>query len=57
MDVILGIVIIGALLGFFFSSRGNEMEGAIQGAKKSCGCIIIFILAIIILGAMLGGAN
>jgi len=37
--LILGIVVAGALLGFFFSKKGQEREGAIQGAKFSCGCI------------------
>ena len=58
--IILGIVILGALIGFFFSSKGHEKEGAIQGAKTSCGCILIFILlaivGIAIIGIMLSGA-
>lgn len=45
--VILGIMILGALIGFAFSKKGHEKEGAIQGAKTSCGCIFIFTLLLI----------
>lgn len=58
--LILGIVITGALIGFFFSSKGHEKEGAIQGAKTSCGCILTITLlaigGIVILAMALGGA-
>lgn len=58
--IILGIVILGALIGFFFSSKGKEKEGAIQGAKTSCGCILAFTLlavaGVVILAMALGGA-
>lgn len=60
MEVIIGLVILGALVGFFFSKKGNEKEGAIQGAKFSCGCIFTLILlaiaAWVILVFMVGGA-
>ena len=47
---ILVIVITGALLGFVFSKRGQEKEGAIQGAKTSCGCLLA--LALLLIGAL-----
>lgn len=48
---------IGALLGFLFSKRGHEGEGAIQGAKTSCGCIVLFILIIIgVFAILMAGA-
>ena len=60
MVVILSLVILGALIGFFFSKKGNEKEGAIQGAKTSCGCIFaLTLLAIgiwVVLVFMAGGA-
>ena len=46
-SVILSIVLTGALIGFFFSKKGHEKEGAIQGAKMSCGCIFAFTLVLI----------
>ena len=59
MELIISIVILGALIGFFFSSKGHEKEGAIEGAKTSCGCILVVILlltaGIVFLGAALGG--
>ncbi len=54
---ILTIVAVGALIGFAFSKKGREKEGAIQGAKTSCGCIatiialVIGIIVIIVLAA------
>lgn len=44
---ILSVVLMGALIGFFFSKKGHEKEGAIQGAKTSCGCILALTLVII----------
>ena len=46
-SIIVCIVVTGALIGFFFSRKGQEMEGAIQGAKTSCGCILTFTLLLI----------
>lgn len=50
MEFILGVVILGALLGFFFSKKGHEKEGAIQGAKTSCGCL--FVIFFLLIGAL-----
>lgn len=41
------VVITGALLGFLFSKKGHEKEGAIQGAKTSCGCVFVFFIILI----------
>ncbi len=57
---ILGIVLLGAMFGFLFSKKGNEKEGAIQGAKSTCGCLltlaIIAIGALFVLGLIASGA-
>lgn len=57
--LILGIVVAGALLGFFFSKKGQEREGAIQGAKLSCGCIfavlVLIIAAVVVVALALSG--
>ncbi|MBO7553483.1 MAG: hypothetical protein J6T82_05560 [Bacteroidaceae bacterium] len=59
-ELTLIIVVSGALIGFFFSKKGHEKEGAIEGAKTSCGCILAFILlligAIILFAIMASGA-
>lgn len=47
MEFVLGIAIMGALLGFLFSKKGHEKEGAIQGAKTSCGCVFTFFIILI----------
>ena len=58
--VILGIMALGAMIGFLFSKKGHEKEGAIQGAKTSCGCILAFTLLLVVgfvfLMLMIGGA-
>lgn len=60
LGIILVIVITGALIGFFFSKKGQEKEGAIQGAKFSCGCIfallLLVIAAAVVVVVMLSGA-
>ena len=55
------VLLIGALLGFIFSKKGREGEGAIDGAKKAGGCflgiigiIILIIIVVIIIGALYG---
>ncbi len=47
MEFVLGIAIMGALFGFLFSKKGQEKEGAIQGAKTSCGCVFTFFIILI----------
>ncbi len=47
--IILALMILGAMIGFLFSKKGHEKEGAIKGAKTSCGCILIFTLLLIAL--------
>jgi hypothetical protein len=39
--VIIGLMVLGAMLGFFFSKKGHEKEGAIKGAKNACGCVLL----------------
>lgn len=60
MVIVLSIVVLGALIGFFFSKTGSEKEGAIQGAKFSCGCIFAITLLVVgffvIFMLALGGA-
>ena len=52
MHTILIILLIGAFLGFVFSRKGNELEGAVGGAKKA-GCLIVgLVLAIIIVAVI-----
>lgn len=48
MEFILGVAIVGALFGFLFSKKGQEKEGAIQGAKTSCGCVFFFFLILLV---------
>ena len=49
IGTIVGILLIGALLGLVFSRRGEEGDGAIQGAKKAGGCLVIVgILAVVL---------
>lgn len=56
IQLFLGLVAIGAILGLIFSRRGEEGEGALRGAKKGaifgCGCISVLcliLLAIVLL--------
>jgi hypothetical protein len=51
MEFVIGILILGALFGFLFSKKGHEKEGAIEGAKTSCGCLLAF--TIILIGAFI----
>ena len=48
IQLFLGRVAIGAILGLIFSRRGEEGEGALRGAKKGaifgCGCISVLCL-------------
>ena len=41
------ILLIGAFLGFVFSKKGKEGEGAIAGAKTA-GCLIVLSIFLLI---------
>lgn len=53
LSAILVVLLIGAFLGFIFSRKGHEKEGAVGGAKKA-GCLLVAfaflaVIAIILL--------
>lgn len=53
LGFILTLLVIGAIVGFAFSAKGKESDGALNGAKKGAGCAIKIILALIFLVALL----
>ena len=48
IGTIIGVLLIGALLGLVFSKKGEEGDGAIQGAKKAGGCLVIMGILVVI---------
>lgn len=57
ISVIVVVLLIGAFLGFIFSRKGEEGEGAVGGAKKA-GCLLVVfaflaLIAIILILLML----
>lgn len=48
IGAIIGVLLIGALLGLVFSKRGEEGDGAIQGAKKAGGCLVVIGILVVI---------
>lgn len=60
VGIAIGVLLMGAMLGFLFSKKGNEKDGAIQGAKTACGCSFTFLVlvigALLVLGLIASGA-
>lgn len=48
IGAIVGIILLGALLGLVFSKRGQEGDGAIQGAKKAGGCLVVVGILVVV---------
>lgn len=49
LHVLLCVILFGAFFGFAFSGKGEELEGAVEGAKKAgrFGCLSVAGLYII----------
>ena len=45
LSTILIILLIGAFIGFIFSRRGNEVDGAVSGAKTA-GCLLVLVIVL-----------
>ncbi|MCR5463401.1 MAG: hypothetical protein K6F06_02535 [Bacteroidales bacterium] len=57
LSAIVVVLLLGAFLGFIFSKKGKESEGAVGGAKKA-GCLLVVfaflaVIAIILIALML----
>ena len=52
LSAILVVLLIGAFLGFIFSRKGNEAEGAVGGAKKA-GCLLVALAFLVVIAVIL----
>ena len=46
--ILICVMLFGALLGLIFSRRGEEGQGALQGAKKAGGCMLFFFILLVL---------
>jgi hypothetical protein len=57
LQLILVLVVIGAVLGLIFYRRGEEADGALRGAKTGakigcgCGCLVLVLLFLAFMAA------